>query len=95
MEFQDSQIRKVALLARLALSPAETAAYSRDFSRILDMVREIEAADTKDVPPLHHPLDLTLRLREDRVTEQDRREPYRRIAPRMRAGLYLVPQFIE
>jgi len=35
------------------------------------------------------------RLREDCVTESDRRESYQRNAPAVEAGLYLVPKVIE
>ena len=37
----------------------------------------------------------TVRLREDVVTEQTRREAFQAIAPETEAGLYLVPKVIE
>jgi aspartyl-tRNA(Asn)/glutamyl-tRNA(Gln) amidotransferase subunit C len=36
-----------------------------------------------------------LPLREDRVTETDRREAYQSVAPAVQGGLYLVPKVIE
>ncbi|HZC02679.1 MAG TPA: Asp-tRNA(Asn)/Glu-tRNA(Gln) amidotransferase subunit GatC, partial [Gammaproteobacteria bacterium] len=51
--------------------------------------------DTTDIEPLAHPLELTTRLREDRIIEQNQRERFQRIAPRVEAGLYLVPKVIE
>jgi aspartyl-tRNA(Asn)/glutamyl-tRNA(Gln) amidotransferase subunit C len=42
-----------------------------------------------------HPLDRTQRLRDDRVTEQDRHELYQRNAARVERDLYLVPKVIE
>ena len=38
---------------------------------------------------------LSLRLREDVVTESDRREAYQKPAPASQDGLYLVPKVIE
>lgn len=38
---------------------------------------------------------LAQRLREDAVTETDRRTAYQAIAPEVEAGLYLVPKVIE
>lgn len=43
-----------------------------------------------------HPMeDLTQRLREDIVTEENQRELFQSIAPATDAGLYLVPKIIE
>ncbi|EPN60185.1 asparaginyl/glutamyl-tRNA amidotransferase subunit C [Pseudomonas syringae pv. actinidiae ICMP 19096] len=42
-----------------------------------------------------HPLEATQRLREDAVTERNRRDTYQAIAPAVQDGLYLVPKVIE
>ena len=42
-----------------------------------------------------HAQDLGQRLREDRVTESDRRAAFQSVAPETEAGLYLVPKVIE
>jgi aspartyl-tRNA(Asn)/glutamyl-tRNA(Gln) amidotransferase subunit C len=42
-----------------------------------------------------HAQDVTLRLREDGVTESDQRELFQSVAPRVEGGLYLVPKVIE
>ncbi len=42
-----------------------------------------------------HPQDVGLRLREDNVTETDRRTEFQRIAPATEDGLYLVPKVVE
>jgi len=47
------------------------------------------------VAPMAHPTDAGLRLREDVVTETDRREKFLGLAPAAEAGLYLVPKVIE
>ena len=58
-------------------------------------VEQMEAANTEGVPPMAHPLSMSQRLRADEVTESDQREQFQRIAPRVEAGLYLVPKVIE
>ncbi len=55
----------------------------------------MSAVDTEGVEPMAHPSDLALRLREDKVTEGDRRAAFQAIAPETEAGLYLVPKVIE
>lgn len=42
-----------------------------------------------------HPLDQTQRLRPDAVSEADQRALFQSIAPKVEAGLYLVPKVIE
>jgi aspartyl-tRNA(Asn)/glutamyl-tRNA(Gln) amidotransferase subunit C len=44
---------------------------------------------------MSHAQDVTQRLREDKVTEDNQRELFQSIAPQVEGGLYLVPQVIE
>jgi aspartyl-tRNA(Asn)/glutamyl-tRNA(Gln) amidotransferase subunit C len=42
-----------------------------------------------------HPLDANQTLREDRITETDRRDAFQAGAPAVANGLYLVPKVLE
>ena len=96
MSLTRAQIDSIAHLARLELEPAEIPVYQESLSRIIDLVGELDRADTAGVAPMAHPLPgLTQRLRPDQVTEQDRHELYQASAPQVAAGLYLVPKVIE
>jgi aspartyl-tRNA(Asn)/glutamyl-tRNA(Gln) amidotransferase subunit C len=96
MSLTRAQIDSIAHLARLELEPAEIPVYQESLSRIIDLVGELDRADTAGVVPMAHPLPgLTQRLRPDVVTEQDRHELYQATAPQVAAGLYLVPKVIE
>ena len=96
MSLTRAQIESIAHLARLELEPAEVPVYQESLSRIIDLVGELDRADTAGVAPMAHPLPgLTQRLRPDVVTEQDRHELYQASAPQVAAGLYLVPKVIE
>lgn len=96
MALTRAQIESIAHLARLELEPAEIPVYQESLSRIIDLVGELDRADTTGVAPMAHPLaGLTQRLRADVVTEQDRHELYQANAPQVAAGLYLVPKVIE
>ena len=55
----------------------------------------MNAVDTTGVAPMAHPLDMAQRLRPDEVAEPNQRERFQAIAPRVEAGLYLVPKVIE
>ena len=89
------QIHRIAHLARLELSDAESVAMQQQINDILAMVDEMRAVDTSGVAPMSHPQEVTQRLREDRVTETDQRELFQSLAPAVEDGLYLVPKVIE
>jgi aspartyl-tRNA(Asn)/glutamyl-tRNA(Gln) amidotransferase subunit C len=95
MSLDRADVTKIAHLARLAVAEDQAAAVASDLSRILDLVAQMSAVDTRDVPPMAHPLDMPQRLRPDAVTETDRRDEFQALAPAKEAGLYLVPRVIE
>jgi aspartyl-tRNA(Asn)/glutamyl-tRNA(Gln) amidotransferase subunit C len=96
MSLNAQQIENIAQLARLELKPEEAAAYATSLSNILDMVGQLEKADTAGVEPMAHPLTGQVqRLRADEITSPNGREFYQRNAPQVEAGLYLVPKVIE
>ena len=95
MSLDRADVEKIAHLARLAIDEGEVERYARDLSSILDLVEQMNAADTQGVTPLAHPLHMAQRLRRDEVTEADQREKFQRIAPLTEDGLYLVPKVIE
>ena len=95
MSLSDDQIRRLARLARIALQPGETAEVGSRLNRILELVGEIQAVDTAGIEPMSHALDVVQRLRDDGVTEADRREDYQSVAPALEDGLYLVPKVLE
>jgi aspartyl-tRNA(Asn)/glutamyl-tRNA(Gln) amidotransferase subunit C len=96
MSLSPQQIESIAGLARLALRPEEIPAYTASLGRILEMVGQLEQADTGDVAPMAHPLaGQVQRLRPDEVSSGNERDLYQRNAPQVEGGLYLVPKVIE
>jgi aspartyl-tRNA(Asn)/glutamyl-tRNA(Gln) amidotransferase subunit C len=96
MALTRAQIENIAHLARLQLKETEIPVYQQSLSSILDFVGQLDRADTQGVEPMAHPLPgLAQRLRPDVVTEQDQRDRYQANAPKVEAGLYLVPRVIE
>jgi len=95
MSLSKSEVENVAHLARLEVSPGEIEGVVQNLSRIIDFVAQLQGADTEDVLPMAHPLDMHQRLRPDQVTEADQRELFQANAGAVEAGLYLVPKVIE
>lgn len=95
MSLGTAEVAKIAHLARLAIREEDAPAYARNLSAILELVAQMNAVDTTGVAPMAHPLDTDQRSRPDEVTEPNQRERFQAIAPRIEAGLYLVPKVIE
>lgn len=95
MRLSPEEVQRIAMLARLEIGAAETQALQSQLNDILSMIGEMQKVNTDGIEPMSHARDVTLRLREDNVTEPDRRESYQAVAPRVDSGLYLVPKVIE
>ncbi|KAF1046134.1 MAG: Glutamyl-tRNA(Gln) amidotransferase subunit C [Herbaspirillum frisingense] len=95
-----SDVKRIANLSRLELTDAQAGETLEKLNGIFALVEQMKAVDTTGVEPLSHPIAaiepaLALRLREDAVTETNRREDYQQPAPATQDGLYLVPKVIE
>ena len=95
MAFDKTELEKVAQLARLHISETEIDEVTGRITDILALIDQMQSVDTDAAVPLAHPLDLTQRLREDDVTETNRRDELQLLAPEVEEGLYLVPKVIE
>ena len=95
MSLDADAVKKIAFLARLKIDEADVPGYVNNLSNIIDLVEQMNTVDTTGVVPMSHPMDAVQRLREDVVTETNKREAFQAIAPNTEDGLYLVPQVIE
>ncbi len=99
MALTSQDIDRIANLARLELSPAESERMLTQLNSFFDIVTKMQAVDTTGVQPLAHPVaaiqDVVLRLREDEAWEPNQREANMRNAPAQAEGLFLVPTVIE
>jgi aspartyl-tRNA(Asn)/glutamyl-tRNA(Gln) amidotransferase subunit C len=95
MALTREDVLRAARLARIAIDETEVEPVLAQLRRIFEMIEEMRAVDVSGVEPMAHAQDVTLRLREDVVTESDQHELFQSIAPRVERGLYLVPKVIE
>ncbi len=102
MALTPQDVSRIAHLARLELRSDEQTALLTQLNGFFSIVEQMSKVDTRGVEPLYTPLsavqDVTLRLREDRVTEagdSQTRELNQRSAPAVEDGLFLVPKVIE
>jgi aspartyl-tRNA(Asn)/glutamyl-tRNA(Gln) amidotransferase subunit C len=95
-----NDIARLSMLSQLDLNAQQADDALDKLNSIFALVEQMRAVDTTGVVPLSHPIaawkdDVALRLREDHVTEPNRREDYQKPAPATEDGLYLVPKVID
>ncbi|KIQ29207.1 glutamyl-tRNA amidotransferase [Variovorax paradoxus] len=99
MSLDASDIARIASLARLQLASDESERMLSQINGFFDLVERMRSVDTTGIEPLAHPVaaieDITLRLRDDVVSEPDNRQANQKSAPAVEAGLFLVPKVIE
>jgi aspartyl-tRNA(Asn)/glutamyl-tRNA(Gln) amidotransferase subunit C len=99
MALTPEDVSRIAHLARLELKPDEQAAMLAQINSFFGIVEQMSAVNTSGIEPLYTPLsavqNVSLRLRDDAVTEGDQRELNQRSAPAIEDGLFLVPKVIE
>lgn len=95
MSLDDAQMAHLLQLARLELSPAETAAIEADLNEVLAYVDLLRELDTDDVEPLTRPITLTDAFRPDEETPSLPPERVEALAVAMEGGRIRVPRTVD
>src|SRR5699024_1607637 len=95
MSLDRSNVEIVAHLACLSVSESDVRDYAEQLRSIMEMVDQLQGAQTQGISPMAHPLDAVQRLRPDAVVPEADRETFQSQAPAVENGLYLVPTVIE
>ena len=95
MKISPDQIRHVALLARLALTPAEEDELTLTLDQILQHMDKLNQLDTTAVEPTAHIVAVDTPWREDLVTNAPDTEALLANAPARDGDLFLVPKIID
>ncbi len=95
MSVDAATVRKLAGLARIAVSDAEAAAIVPELNNILGFIEQRSKVDTSGVAPLTAVIPNTPRLREDVVTVGGIRDALLANAPQAEHGFFAVPKVIE
>ena len=88
-------VRRIANLARIAVTDAEAEAMVPELNNILGWVEQLGEVDVSGVAPLAAVIPNTLRLREDVVTDGGVRDAVLANAPDAELGFFAVPKVIE
>ncbi|UAK24853.1 Asp-tRNA(Asn)/Glu-tRNA(Gln) amidotransferase subunit GatC [Sphingomonas nostoxanthinifaciens] len=95
MSVDAAAVRKIASLARIAVTEAEVDAMTGELNNILGWVEQLGEVDTDGIEPLAAVIPNQLRLRDDVVTDGGIRDDVLANAPQAEHGFYAVPKVIE
>lgn len=88
-------VKKIAGLARIAMSEDEAEALVPELNGILQWVEQLGEVDVAGVEPMTAVIPNSLRLREDVVNDGDVRDKILANAPQAEHGFFAVPKVIE
>jgi aspartyl-tRNA(Asn)/glutamyl-tRNA(Gln) amidotransferase subunit C len=95
MSLSNADVAKVALLARLRLSPAELETFTGQLNSIVDYVAQLQELNTTGVEPLAHGVEVRNVFRDDvRGPALDRAAALAN-APKRNDEGFLVPAVLE
>ena len=89
------QVHKVALLARLEISPEEEAQFTTQLGSILDYFAQLSELDVTDVQPTTRAIDVSNVTRSDDLQPYGEREAMLTNAPDQEGDFFKVPQILS
>ncbi len=95
MASSDFNIKYVAHLARIALTPDEEKKLSAQMSSILGYIEKLNELDVSNVEPTAHAIPLINVTRADETGPSLSQEEALRNAPAKANGLFMVPKIVE
>ena len=95
MSVDRATVRRIARLARLAITDDEAARLETELSGILDWVAQLDELDTSDVEPMTRVAAMTMKMREDKVTDGFCADDIVKNAPKVDDHYFVVPKIVE
>lgn len=95
MSVDTATVRHIARLARIAVSDGEAEALVPELNNILGWIEQLQEVDVTGVEPMTAVIPNHLRLRDDIVTDGDKRDEVLSNAPVAEHGFFAVPKVIE
>ena len=95
MSVDTATVKKVAALARIAISDADAERLVPELNNILGWIEQLGEVDVTGVEPMTAVIPNHLRLRDDVVTDGNVRDKVLANAPQAEHGFFTVPKVIE
>ncbi len=95
MSVDVATVKRIAHLARIAVTEEEAAALQGELNTILDWVEQLGEVDVADVEPMTSVVATTMKKRSDGVTDGERAGDIVANAPETEDGYFIVPKVVE
>ena len=95
MSVDKDTVRRVARLARLAFPEERLEPMAGELNRILAWVEQLNEVDTSKVEPMSSAVKVSLKMREDAVTDGNRAAEVVKNAPLGEDNYFAVPKVVE
>lgn len=95
MSVNIATVKKIASLARIAITEEEAARIAPELDNIMGWIEQLGEVDVKGIQPMTAVIPNHLRLRDDVVTDGNVRDAVLSNAPQAEHGFFAVPKVIE
>lgn len=95
MKVDDATVQKIARLARIKVSDAETRTLEGELNGILQWVEQLNEVDTNGVEPMTCVTDMPVKMRKDEVTDGGYPADIVKNAPEHAGPFFVVPKVVE
>ena len=93
MKLSKDQIKQIARLSKLSLSEEQIANLETDLAKMMDLVDQVQNADTTGITELGHVHDVDLKMREDVAVQP--KNNLAKDASNNKDGFVVVPKVIS
>ncbi|PZO70954.1 MAG: Asp-tRNA(Asn)/Glu-tRNA(Gln) amidotransferase GatCAB subunit C [Sphingomonas taxi] len=95
MSVDTATVRRVARLARIAVSEEDVATMQGELNAILGFVEQLGEVDVSGVEPMTSVMPMDMKKREDAVTDGHKADDIVANAPATEDHFFLVPKVVE
>lgn len=95
MDSEQFDIKYVAHLARISVTPEEERTFGEQLSHVLGYIEKLKEVDVSGVEPTAHAFPMVNVTRPDEVQPSMSNEEALRNAPAQANGLFIVPKIVE
>jgi aspartyl-tRNA(Asn)/glutamyl-tRNA(Gln) amidotransferase subunit C len=95
MSVDADTVRRIGRLARIRITEDEVAAYEGELNAILGFVEQLGEVDVEGVEPMNSVTPMTLRRRDDAVTDGGYADKIVANAPISEDNFFMVPKVVE
>ena len=95
MSVDSDTVRRVAHLARIAVAQGEVESLRGELNAILAFVEQLGEVDVNDIEPMSSVAPMTMKMRQDEVTDGGIPDAVIANAPAHEHHFFLVPKVVE